>query len=437
MNIGLVHEYYPPHAPGGAEWSTVELAGALVKAGHSVTVITPGYDKSFVGARHEHGVRVVRFAFPCSLPPGQRSVPRRAHANLLFYLYSALQIARSARAGQLEVLHAQGAFSLPGTLWAARCRGIPAFFTLRDTTTICPITVCLLTYESVPEDCGWARYHRRCLSEFANCYSSPATGLRAGYRQVSFEAQWWDARLRRSCLARVDGVVAVSQGILEVYGRAGLVHPGRCRVIHNIAPGRRGEETRVAAWRTRILGEGAASESGAPRSSKVVLYVGKFSPGKGTEDLVVASDAVVEYVPEVKFVFAGKGTMGAAGPHVVNLGVLLHEDVLALYELADLVVVPSVWPEPLSRVILEAMAAGLPVIATRRGGSPELVEDGVTGLLVPRSHPAALASAIRELLLDGPRRRRMGQAAQQRAASEHNSGTVVERLVDYYLQNGV
>ena len=87
---------------------------------------------------------------------------------------------------------------------------------------------------------------------------------------------------------------------------------------------------------------------------------------------------------------------------------LPQAELFALYRAADVVVVPSVWPEPLSRVLLEAMRIGRPVVATAVGGTPEAVEDGVTGLLVPRQDPEALAKAVIELLLDPERRERMG-----------------------------
>jgi glycosyltransferase involved in cell wall biosynthesis len=423
--IGLVSEYFPPFAPGGAEWSTQALARALVEAGHTVTVITPNYGQQAAASTNESGVRIARFAFPVKLAPGQKSIARRIHANPAFYLYSAVQIAQIARTHQLDVLHAQGTYSLPGALWASWWVGARAFFTLRDTSTICPITVCFLNQNFVPYDCGRARYHSECLPAFQKRYLRPTSGPRALWRRLSFDAQWWDARLRRDCLARVDGVIAVSQGILGVYIRAGLVGPERARVVYNIPPTEHPAAEQVAVWRERL----------ALGRQPVVLYVGKFSPGKGTQDLVEASAAVVKRVPQAVFLFAGKGELRASAAHTINLGSLPHDDVLALYALADVVVVPSVWPEPLSRVILEAMAAGRPVVATRTGGSPEAVVDGVTGLLVPRSHPKALADAVVGLLTDDERRKAMGQAALKRAHEFFSAARNLENLIEFYRRS--
>src|SRR5207237_5485294 len=132
----------------------------------------------------------------------------------------------------------------------------------------------------------------------------------------------------------------------------------------------------------------------------VVLYVGKLSPGKGTPDLLAAADLVQRTCPEATFLLAGDGAPGPTPANVRRLGPLANRDVLSLYPLADVVVVPSVIPDALSRVILEAMSAGRPVIATRVGGTPELVLDGKTGLLVERNDPAGLAAALLALLRD-------------------------------------
>jgi glycosyltransferase involved in cell wall biosynthesis len=114
------------------------------------------------------------------------------------------------------------------------------------------------------------------------------------------------------------------------------------------------------------------------------------------------------------------------------LGSIPQPDLFALYRAAEVVVVPSSWPEPLSRVLLEAMQLGRPVVATAVGGTPEAVEDGVTGLLVPREDPRALGEAISALLRDPARRARMGEAARQRAALVFSEERIIASLLDAY-----
>src|SRR5262249_55432592 len=111
-----------------------------------------------------------------------------------------------------------------------------------------------------------------------------------------------------------------------------------------------------------------------------------------------------------------------------------NRDVLALYPLADIVVVPSVVPDALSRVILEAMSAGRAVIATDVGGTPELVIDGKTGLLVERGDPLALARALERLLGDAGLRAIRGAAARRHADELAGQGNSVDRLLDLYSE---
>jgi glycosyltransferase involved in cell wall biosynthesis len=121
---------------------------------------------------------------------------------------------------------------------------------------------------------------------------------------------------------------------------------------------------------------------------------------------------------------------------VHRLGSIPQPDLFALYAAADVVVVPSVWPEPLSRVFFEAMALGRPVVATAVGGSPEQVEDGVTGLLVPKRDPAALAGAVSDLLLDPERKKKMGEAARRRLATVFDEERLVTALLAVYREAG-
>jgi len=106
--------------------------------------------------------------------------------------------------------------------------------------------------------------------------------------------------------------------------------------------------------------------------------------------------------------------------------------VAKLYALADVVVHPAVWPEPFSRVPLEAAAFAKPVIGTRIGGTPEAVDDKSTGLLVERSDPDALARAIEDLLADPDLRLALGRRAAETVAAKFSDDRIVDELLRAY-----
>jgi glycosyltransferase involved in cell wall biosynthesis len=114
------------------------------------------------------------------------------------------------------------------------------------------------------------------------------------------------------------------------------------------------------------------------------------------------------------------------------LGRLDHEELLAVYGIADLVVLPSVGPEALSRVPLEAAAAGRPTIGARAGGIPEEIVDGETGLLVDRGNAAALARGIVHLLHDEALRERMGRNATEFIAKQFEPEAIVQASLTLY-----
>jgi glycosyltransferase involved in cell wall biosynthesis len=97
-------------------------------------------------------------------------------------------------------------------------------------------------------------------------------------------------------------------------------------------------------------------------------------------------------------------------------------------------VVPSILYESFSYTCAQAMAAGRPVVATRIGGIPETVEDGVTGLLVEPGNAAELAEALIRLALDPVQRARMGQAGRERVARDFNPATVARRMLAVYAR---
>lgn len=426
MHIGLINEYFPPFAPGGAEWSTLQLGRALVERGHTVTVITPNY-----GAKPYEvldGLQVRRFPYLARLK-GRRTLSLRWLASPGFYLWSAIYIWAYGRQTQLDILHVQNKYVLPGAWLAGKWLRRPVVTTLRDTLLICPFGRCMMRYEQLPANCGHGQLLSLCRSEHMTQYIRPRTVPSRLKAHLVIRYLRWDAALRRWFLRHVNGIITVSENLLALHQQAGVRLGGQTTVIYNLPP-QTASVAMISATELRHrfqLGEGP-----------LVLYIGKFSPGKGTADLVKAATRVIQEVPQVQFAFVGDTHLNSQidPVHLHVLGRLPNTDVLQLYRIADLVVVPSVWPEPFSRVVLEAMAMGRAVIGTRVGGTPELIEDGYNGCLVPRSSPDKLAQTICTLLRDPARRRRMGEAGRRLAEERFSANRTIDRLLSFYHGSG-
>src|SRR5678816_3831201 len=150
----------------------------------------------------------------------------------------------------------------------------------------------------------------------------------------------------RDSLSTVDAIVGVSRGILALYPLR-LIPTARRHVIYALPPSCPVPTAEEAA---RVRKELGISEG------PLVLYVGKRSLGKGTPVLLAALDRIRVAVPGVRFAFAGKDGMELPIRDDVHaLGGLDHAELFPLYCAADVVVSASIWPEPLSRVLVEAM----------------------------------------------------------------------------------
>jgi glycosyltransferase involved in cell wall biosynthesis len=423
-------EYYPPFAPGGAEWTNAEWAKALARRGQPVVVVTPNYG----AARREiaEGVEIIRVPFP-RVPPlmkrrsSQVEVPTLVHGNPLWNFYFAACIAWVAYRRNVRAIHAQGKGAIVAVRRAGRLLGRPALATIRDLGLICPLGFCTLFEKWETFDCSYRQYASKCTRFNLEHYHGRAGRGRRAWLWLSVRMAWLAHLMRRRALAGLDAIVGVSRGILAVYP-ARVVPTARRHVVYPLPPSGAVPTAEEAARVRNELGIG---------DGPLVLYVGKHSLGKGTLVLLDALDRIRAAVPGTRFVFAGKGeTALPASGDVHVLGVLSHARLFPLYRAADVVVAPSIWPEPLSRVLVEAMHFGRPVVATFTGGSPEAVEDGVTGLLVRPNDPGALADAIVALLRDPGRRERMGAAARARLAAVFGEDKIVASLLDAYAAAG-
>jgi glycosyltransferase involved in cell wall biosynthesis len=179
-------------------------------------------------------------------------------------------------------------------------------------------------------------------------------------------------------------------------------------------------------------GQRVREELGLAPDAPVVGMVARFNPGKGHNVLLRAVANVMRSRPDVRCVLVGDGLFPgerrwqarvAALARALGLGDRVvfagwRDDVPAVLAALDVFVHPPTAPDSLPTVVLEAMAAERPVAAADIGGLPEIVEDGVSGCLVPPGDPAALAAGLHRLLGDPAARRAMGAAGRRRAARE-------------------
>ncbi|MGW0763266.1 glycogen synthase [Streptomyces sp. NPDC002814] len=244
----------------------------------------------------------------------------------------------------------------------------------------------------------------------------------------------------RTAIEAADGVIAVSGAMREdILGCYPTLDPAKVHVVHN------GIDTTL--YRPDH-GTEALTRIGLDPDRPYVLFVGRITRQKGVPHLLRAArhiDPAAQVVlcagapdtPEIDQEFRDlfqELSSVRAGVHWIPQ-MLPRADVIQLLTHAAVFVCPSVY-EPLGIVNLEAMACGTPVVASRVGGIPEVVEHGVTGLLVDTeaSFEADLAGALDAVLADPEKAARMGEAGRERAVGEFGWDAVARRTVGLYRE---
>ncbi len=272
----------------------------------------------------------------------------------------------------------------------------------------------------------------------AHGYRAIAVGLiagrRAGIPVLAFPRGWTAENLKVRLfqlimgylLRYADAVVAVSEAQARYIESRFGVRPARVFAVHNAVDAE-------AFPNERHGSDDLRAEFGIPPGAPVVVSAGRLSPEKGHRHLVAAASEALAVCPDARFLLVGEGPERARlESEVSRLGlgrrVLLvgfRKDVARFLLAADLVVLPSL-TEGLPNVLLEAAAAGRARVATAVGGVPEVIEHGVSGLLVAPADPAALANAIAACLRDSGLRRKLGEAARiaarERFRFDHQAG---------------
>jgi glycosyltransferase involved in cell wall biosynthesis len=262
------------------------------------------------------------------------------------------------------------------------------------------------------------------FTSFLNPYSWMAKLL--GVEQVWFTDQtsqpegfvprlapWWKRAAMRAIHYPLTGVISVSGYGYRNFVARGLLPEQRFRLVYNAIPTERAKTgaDKGPAFRRR---------HGISPGALVSTQVSWLIPEKGLDDLLTAARDVVAAEPAAHFVIAGEGAHRPKlevlardlkiRDHVTFTGGISDPFAEGLYAASDVVCQMSRWEEVFGYVNAEAMACGKPLVGTRAGGIPEIIQEGKTGFVVEKRDTAAMAARILTLLRDPDLRRKMGQA---------------------------
>ncbi len=251
----------------------------------------------------------------------------------------------------------------------------------------------------------------------------------------------YDMLREKSLWHSADRVLAVSQTLMQDLRDSYGIPSERLRVVYNGAD-------------TNLFRPDGNSELPPPLAGiadkKIVLYVGHFGLRKGIFFLIRAMNLLKREVPDSHLVCVGgvpewlggadfwdilnrEIELNGVESSVTLLDKVKNADLPSYYRAARVFALPSYY-ETISKVTMEAMACGLPVVATNSGGIPEVVDDGTTGILVPYASVEALASALSTLLKDDSLSRRMGAMGRAKVERVFTWEAVANRVRSVYLE---
>lgn len=314
------------------------------------------------------------------------------------------EMARTLKADRPDVVHVHNLYPFfsPSVLVACRRAGVPVVMTHHNYLITCPI-VSHLHKGRVCEKClGGHEYW--CVLQ--NCRESLPESLAYALRSVV---------ARKLHLFRDNVTMHI---VLNNFSKPRLVQAGF-------------DEERIVVMLPITITAGPERDRRCP--GDYVAFTGRMKGEKGVDVLLAAAARL----PDVPFRLCGDGPMldqlmarGPANARFVNR--LPQEEIAAFYQGARFLVVPSLWFEGCPAVILEAMSHGMPVIASRIGGLPEFVEDGVTGLLFEPGNADELAQKIRWLWENPDRCHQMGEAGRQKVSRQCGEEGYYQRLISIY-----
>ena len=414
MRILLLSNLYPPYVEGGAEILARDIATELERLGHEVLVLTSSFGLA-KAEQNGHIWRTLHLAPPAHFDR-QRPLWRQLEQPYNYYRRyhypaNADELCRVVAMTQPDILY----------IWEIAGLGVNSLLKALPALKI-PIVFHLGSYVLL----------------YAN---SPDT------EQSHLHNRWLKQRLIGTLPALTwTSLIAVSAAVKEQYVQAGF-DPESIEVIYN------GIEPRFLSLPQSEDSESKDDSKNGMKECFQLLFVGRLRDEKGILTILKALDLLLDeqgrqkdtehpflhlhifgtgdetYVRELETFLHEKHMT-----HVVTFhGKVSQDELIRYYDCSDIMLVPSLWQEPFGLVVVEAMARGLPVIASNVGGPAEILTHDVSGLLIEPGNVQALASAITQLLENSQQRALLASAAratvQERFTIEKNARRVEQHLL--------
>ncbi|MBC8170640.1 MAG: glycosyltransferase family 4 protein [Anaerolineae bacterium] len=394
MRILMLSDRIPPENAGGAEKVAWALARGLRDAGHELHVIAATREPSFEAVRE-------------GIPTYHLHVQYPSRLAAYFALYNPQVVAPLHQLYHTIKPDVVSAFNIHTdltyySLSLAHQLHIPTTITLQDVMAFSYTKLTHFIQPPYPDDITPEQYR------LPRLYNLKKMRLRYNpLRNLLIQ------RILRQVNVRIAGSEALRQA-LTANGLSDF------RVLHaSVVPQDFDTDpATVENLRERLNLAGR----------KVILFAGRLSHDKGSVQLLATLDRLVKVIPNVTLLTLTRATLeqqGLTAPeyqhlldHVCVGGWMQGEELAAAYQLADVVVVPSICLDVFPTINLEAMAAGKPIIATCYGGSPEAISDGETGYIVNPFNTERFADRLQQLLTDERLARQMGEAGRQRLLTQ-------------------
>lgn len=393
MRILMLAQFYPPTI-GGEEHQVRHLSLELAKRGHEVAVAT-FWRQGLAERETDGGVQIYRIPSTVQRMAGLFSDSERRHAPPFPDPEATVALSKVMREYRPDIVHAHNWLVhsfLPLKAWS----GARLILALHDYSLAC--TQKRLMYRGMPCSGPSAKKCFDCASVHYGAVKGVTSVL--GHRAMqSVERKTVDLFLP------VSQAVAVGNGLVASHAPF--------QVVPNFLP----DDLNVHRYDAQSFLDQLPQED-------FLLFVGDLGHDKGLNVLLKAYAGLVDAPPLVLIGRAYGDTPTEFPPNVHVFKSWPHYAVMQAWRRSLLALAPSIWPEPFGLVVIEAMANGRPVIASRTGGLTDIVVDGETGLLVIPNDVASLRQAIARLLAEPALRTAMGQAGKRRFALYQASSVV-------------